>query len=120
MFNSDHAARVDAPHRFADLSLGRLLYDTFMADLMQQVLVDEDALGAAMERLMRDQHLRARMGHVGQRLVASQFTWDHVATRIYDLTERLTEMRLPAPPCSSRPACSPWKQFRSWPSSRHD
>lgn len=111
---------ANAAHRLADLSLGRLRYDDFMADLMQQVVVDEDALLSALERLEGDQPLRNRLGRAGRLRAQALYGWDRVAQQIRDLSSDLAERREYA---ATKGACresrlSPWTVFASWPS-RH-
>ncbi len=111
----------DAPHRFAELALGRLRYDDFMADLMQQVVVDEDALAVALERLLKDASMRQRMGEAGRQRARQLYDWNHVVAEIRSLAVDLTEKRMAASVQNDAQGSfpSPWQQFASWPSRHH-
>ena len=108
-------------HRLAELALGRLRYDDFMADLMQQVVVDEDALVVALERLLNDASMRQRMGEAGQRRARQLYDWNHVVGEIRSLAADLTEKRMAAVGQNEVQGSfpSPWQQFASWPSRHH-
>jgi len=109
-------------HRLAELALGRLRYDDFMADLMQQVVVDEDALVVALQMLLKDAPMRRRMGEAGRRRARQLYDWNHVVGEIRSLAADLTEKRMTASghkddDQGSFP--SPWRQFATWPSRHH-
>jgi glycosyltransferase involved in cell wall biosynthesis len=101
----------------AGLALKRLGYDAFMADLMRQVVVDEDALAAALLQLLRDPAQRRRLGEAGRRRAAEHYGWDRIAGRIRDLASELTEARRAAGAAAAErrtPLPDPWRQFGSW------
>ena len=109
----------DAAHHLADLSLGRLSYDAAMAAAMRQVVVDEEALVQALERLLGDAALRRQMGEAGRRRARERYGWQHVVDQIHDLNAELKQRRLAAMAHGEAfhpPAPSPWRQFASWPS----
>mgnify|MGYP002628302214 CR=1 FL=1 len=108
-----------APHRLAELSLGRLRYDTFMADLMQQVVIAEEPLVEALERLLTDPELRVRMGEAGRQRASQHYDWSQVVAQIHALTLELAERRQAASAAVDSPPLSPWRQFASWPSRHH-
>ena len=106
-------------HRLAELMQGRLRYDDFMVDLMQQVVVDEDALLAALKRLIESPSLRGKLGEAGRARVEAHFGWDSIVGRIRELSRQLTEIRNnQAGNFGLERPLSPWQQFASWPS-RH-
>jgi alpha-maltose-1-phosphate synthase len=110
------------PHRLAELSLGRLRYDTFMADLMQQVVVDEDALVLALEQLIDNRELRQRMGEAGRLRAKAHYTWSHVAAQMQDLAGELSQRRRigTAEAEVSPSPLSPWQEFETWATRHHD
>ena len=105
-----------AAHRLAELALGRISYDVFMADLMQQVVVEEEPLVLALQRLIDDPDLRRRLGRNGQKLASEQFDWKVVVQRIRYLSDELDAQRTEAtdPSALASLSPSPWKQFSSW------
>lgn len=48
---------------------------------------DVNALAAAFIELLKGQELRRRMGQAGYRLIANEFTWDHVIDRLTPMIE---------------------------------
>lgn len=108
-----------APHRLAELSLGRLRYDTFMADLMQQVVVDEEPLVAALEQLIADPGLRLRLGEAGRQRARQLYDWPQVVRQIQALALELRDRRPIASAPAEAPPISPWQQFARWPSRHH-
>ena len=49
---------------------------------------DSDALARAIERLARDEALRARLGEAARRTVIERYTWRHNAARVFDTMRR--------------------------------
>ena len=49
---------------------------------------DSDALARAIERLARDEALRARLGEAARRTVIERYTWKHNAARVFDAMSR--------------------------------
>ena len=64
-----------APDR---LMFGELAYDHFLAVCCQAVVVDLDAAGAALSRLVADPGLRARMGTAARQRAVESFGWERV------------------------------------------
>ena len=106
----------DSPQRLADLFLGRISYDSFMAELMQQVIVAEEPLVHALNTLAGDSGIRSRFGENGQRRVRENYDWPIIMSRIYLLADELAERRFRS--CSTSyeipKELSPWYQFNSW------
>ena len=100
----------------ARYALSQIDYDGYVGRLMQEVVVDGDALLAALERLVTDEPLRHRLGAAGRRRAAETYDWPRIGARIRDLAASLelarrraagaAEADLPLPP--------PERQFGSW------
>jgi glycosyltransferase involved in cell wall biosynthesis len=58
---------------------------------------DPDALAAAIERIYRDRHLRARLGAAGRERVCAQFTWSHFRSRLLEAYRCAKKIHAPAP-----------------------
>jgi hypothetical protein len=105
----------DASHYLADLANGRISYDEAMAVAMRQVVVEEEPLVAALDRLLSDASLRQRFGEAGQRRARELDGWQRVARQISALLEELTQRRLAGGGAPSARPLSPWQMFSSWP-----
>ncbi|HJQ70095.1 MAG TPA: glycosyltransferase family 4 protein [Blastocatellia bacterium] len=49
---------------------------------------DSDAMARAIERLAKDEALRARLGEAARRTVIERYTWEHNAARVFDAMDR--------------------------------
>jgi glycosyltransferase involved in cell wall biosynthesis len=102
----------------ADYLLGRLDYDSYLCRLMQQVVVDEDALLQALLQLADDPALRQRFGAAGQQRARLHYDWAVVAAAYRALAAELNAQRAAAlaqPTTTAPPLPSPWRQFAQWP-----
>lgn len=102
--------------QLARYGLRQLDYDAFAARLMQEVVVDGEALLAALERLVADPDLRRRLGEAGQRRVAERYAWPLIGQRIRDLCVSLEFARQHAQGVGEAdwPLPPPERQFGSW------
>jgi glycosyltransferase involved in cell wall biosynthesis len=50
-----------------------------------------DAIVSAVERLLADEALRARLGRAAQELARARFTWPHVAREVLSAYTRLMQ-----------------------------
>lgn len=100
----------------ARYALRHLDYDAYVGRLMQEVVIDPEALLAALERLVTQGDLRRRLGQAGRRRAAEHYDWSRIGARLRDLATSLElarhraagagETDLPLPP--------PQWQFGSW------
>lgn len=100
----------------ARYGLQQLDYSGYVARLMQEVVVDGEALLAALERLVADGALRRRLGQAGQRRVAQHYAWPLIGQRIRDLAASLERARQRARGAGERDGLlpPPERQFGSW------
>lgn len=105
----------DSSHRLNELWLGRLSYDSFMADLMRQVVVDEDCLLASLRRLILNPSLRSALGQAGKKRASALYGWDNIVGMIGDLSSELSSIRCSTLSHESISSLSPWRVFSSWP-----
>lgn len=105
----------------AGYALDQIDYDAYICGLMREVVVDEDALVAAIEDLVDDPERRRRMGEAGRERAARLFNWPSIASRIRALAAELVQQRLEAAGAQVARDCtlplpSPGLQFKTWPS----
>jgi glycosyltransferase involved in cell wall biosynthesis len=103
------------PTRMAPPGMGRSLgrrfangADGYLQHLVQvqaQVQIDIPAYSRALDVLVRDPSLRARMGKAGQRHVAQKLDWSRVVPLYLDLAKELAERRASGVPTT--PALRP-------------
>ncbi|WP_115125951.1 glycosyltransferase family 4 protein [Synechococcus sp. GEYO] len=111
----------NAPQRLAELAMGRLNHNSFMADLMQQVVVEEDALVFALQQLVANSSLRKRMGEAGRQRAEEFYDWSTIINQFFDFSKVLTNSRLhyDSSMIFDMSILSPWRQFKNWASSTH-
>jgi phosphatidylinositol alpha-1,6-mannosyltransferase len=56
---------------------------------------DVDAVTAALDTLLRDADLRARMGEAGRRSVEEYFNWPRAAHAVWQILEQVAARRIP-------------------------
>lgn len=109
----------------ADLLMGRLDYDAYLCQLMQQVVVEEEPLLQALFQLADDPQLRQRLGAAGQERARRVYDWTVVARAYRDLAASLAAERRQAAPATAAqpsglpPLPCPWQQFESWATSAY-
>lgn len=102
--------------QLARYGLGLIDYDAYVGRLMQEVVVDGDALLDALERLVGDGELRQQLGEAGQRRAAQNYAWPLLGRRIRDLAASLGRARERAVVSDQAewPLPPPEMQFASW------
>lgn len=86
---------------------GQRSYQQYVGVVAQHTAVDVGAAAAALEQLIRDPDLRARMGRAGRERIRTMFDWSVVAPQYRTLAEDLAAIRAqasgPAPAPRRRP-----------------
>ena len=100
----------------ASYGLHQLDYNSYVGRLMQEVVVDGEALLAALEQLVGDGEMRRRLGAAGQRRVAQHYGWPLIGERIRQLAASLELARRRAVGAgeADEPLPPPERQFASW------
>lgn len=82
---------------------GLRTYQQYVGILAQHTPVDIEAAASALERLIREPGLRARMGEAGRRRVKQLFDWPMVARQYAALAGELTAIRRASSPMPPGP-----------------